>query len=292
MMAPEYYVFTGERIPDHVTHVRIGLALTVVPARAFQNHPSIEEVICHDGVEIIQTEAFECCPRLQRVIMPGVKIIGLQAFNECRALTYIECGKVERIGQWAFRECRSLSSIDMPSIKIVQMAAFYGCWGLVNVKFGNELESIRGGSFFDCRCLERISLPLKDGMVIADNSFTGCEKLESVNLVEGAVLHETVAGLLIEEWKNDMNEEIDSINQILPNTFAGNAVMNEAGGKAREIRSWISSVLRKIVRYKAHHHRYLNVAADSLQLALPNDILFKNILPFLELSSHSFDGEN
>ena len=65
-----------------------------------------------------------------------------------------------------------------------------------------------------------------------------------------------------------------------------------AGGKAREIRMWITLVLRKIVHYKAEHRRYLNEAAAILQPALPNDILLKSILPFLELPSYTFQGED
>ena len=289
MMAPEYYVFTGrdgEAIPRHVTHVLIDEALKFVPAWAFYKHPNIQEVICHDGVEIIQTEAFECCPRLRRVIMPGVKVIEQQAFNECRALTYIECGKLEIIGEMAFRECTSLSSIDLPSIKIVEEWAFNGCTNLISVKLGKDLVSLRGWAFFRCPSLERISLPLKNGMIDNDSVFQRCVKLNHVDLVEGAMLDETVAVLLLEEWKNDMNEEIDTINQVLPNTSAGN--FHEVGGKAQVIRAWIRSVLRKIVRYKAEHQRYLNEAATALHSALPNDIVLKNILPFLELPPHTF----
>ena len=45
---------------------------------------------------------------------------------------------------------------------------------------------------------------------------------------------------------------------------------------------------------ESEHRRYLNVAATALQPALPNDIVLKNILPFLalELPSHTFEGEN
>ena len=94
----------------------------------------------------------------------------------------------------------------------------------------------------------------------------------------------------MEEWKNDMNEEINAINRILPNTYAGN--FRDVGGKAQAMKSWIRSVLRKIIHYKAEHRRYLNVATAALQPALPNDIVLKNILPFLELPSHTFEGEN
>ena len=96
-----------------------------------------------------------------------------------------------------------------------------------------------------------------------------------------------------------MNEEIDSINQILPTASAGSGWDDEVfeeerdeyedGEKARAIRTWIRSVLRKIIHYKAEHQRLLDEATTSLQLALPHDIVKNNVLPFLELPSNTFE---
>ena len=289
-MAPEYYVFTGrdgEVIPRRITHVLIDKALKFVPAEAFYEHPNIEELICHDGVEKIEEFAFRNCPSLRRVIIPSVKVLEKSAFHVCRALTRIECSKLEIIGEYAFGGCKSLRSIDLPSIKIVEIYAFGGCTNLENAKFGKELESIGRGVFYYCTSLERISLPLKDGMIAEDSVFRECIRLNQVDLVGG--VHETIAAMLVEEWKNEMNEEIDEISQILPNTPAGNFA--DFGRKTQAIRAWISSVLRKYTLNKAEHRRYVNVAAATLKPALPNDILFKNVLPFLELPSDTFDGE-
>ena len=117
-----------------------------------------------------------------------------------------------------------------------------------------------------------------------------CAKLKHVDLIGG--VYETVAALLMEEWKNDMNEEIENISQILPDTPAGTIRYDDNGGKAQAIRTWIRSVLHKIVCYKAKHRRYLNVATAALQPALPNDIVLKNVLPFLELPSYTFEGDD
>ena len=288
MMEPNYYVFTGGRIPDHVTHVLIDEALKFVPRRAFFMHPNIQELICHDGVEKIGREAFCFCPSLRRVLMPGVKEIKKGAFVSCTALPYIECGKLEIIRMAAFLDCTSLSSVDLPSVRIVEGGAFTACENLTNAKFGMELESIRSQAFYNCPSLERITLPLKDGLITHDDTFQHRTNVHHVDLVGG--VHETIDALLLEEWKNDMNDEIDSIDQILPNTTAGN--WNDPGGKARAIRTWITSVLRKIIHYKAEHRRYLNVAAATLQPALPNDIVTNNVLSFLELPPHVFQGEN
>ena len=288
--APEYYIFTGrvgEVIPLHVTHVLIAKDLKFVPAQAFRNHPNIVEVICHDGVEKIEQWAFRNCLTLLRVIMPGVKEVEKEAFYFCEALTCIECGKLEIIGESGFGYCKSLSSIDLPSIRIVERYAFDDCRHLTNVNFGKDLESIGRWAFAGCRSLERIALPLKDGIISHDNTFQRCSKLNNVDLVGG--VHETIAAFLMEEWKDDAKDKIDSISQILPNTPVG---YRGAGGKAKAIRRWIRSVLRKYTHYEAEHRRCVNEAAAILQSALPNDIVLKSVLPFVDLPTGTFEGED
>ena len=291
-----YYVFTGrvgEVIPRRVRRVRIAESLKVVPARAIQQHPNIQEIECHDGVEKIEQFAFSNCPSLRRLIMPGVKEVEKSAIYNCTALTHIECGKLEIIGAWAFCNCESLRSIDLPSARIVKEFAFHYCMNLKKVKFGIELESIRSFAFNYCRSLERIALPLKDGLMQRDiDVFRGCIKLNRVDLVERSIVHETIAALLLEEWKNDMSNVIKKRNRELASAHSGPSFY--AGGKSQAIRWWIRSVLRKIVEYKAEHRRYLNATTTALQPALPDDIVLKNVLPFLflELPSYTFEGEN
>jgi len=203
-------------------------------------------------------------------------------------------GKLEIIGYQAFYGCKSLMSINLSSVKIVESWAFYCCKALTNVKFGKELESIRGGAFLRCTSLERITIPLKVGMITDDNTFQECENLKHVDLIEGAVLRDTIAALLLEEWRNDMHEEIVSINQILSTTPDGSGWneydYDDVGGKARAIRTWITSVLRKILHYKAEHRRLLDEdVATTLQLVLPQDIVMNSVLPFLELPSYTFE---
>ncbi len=92
----------------------------------------------------------------------------------------------------------------------------------------------------------------------------------------------------MEEWRNDINQEIDSINQILPTSEAGSNANDDGdyveGEKAHAIRRWIRSVLHKIMHYKAQHRRLLEEdAAPTLQGVLPQDIVMNSVLPFLEL---------
>eukprot|EP00984_Skeletonema_dohrnii_P032958 scaffold28179_cov72-Skeletonema_dohrnii-CCMP3373.AAC.1 len=221
--------------------------------------------------------------------MPGVEVVDGSAFLHCIALTDVECGKLENIGRYVFEGCKSLGSIDLPSAKIVQRYAFWDCEALTDVKFGDKLENIKRWAFYDCPSLERITIPLKEKM-FAWESFRGCTNLKHAILVEGE-LPETVAALQLEEWRNDMNKEIDSINQILP-TAPGEGWA--ARDNIRPIRTWIRSVLRKIIHYKTEHQRLLDEeAATALQLVLPQDIVMNNVLPFLELTAYTFEvGEH
>ncbi len=289
------YVYRGEEgeiIPDGATHIIVREDVRVILSGAFKDHPNIVEVICHEDVEKIERTAFFRCPCLRRVIIPGVKIVEKWAFFECDALTDVACGKLEIIGLKAFQYCESLRSINLPSARIVERCAFACCDTLMDVKFGSKLERFDESAFLSCTSLERITIPLKDGLITADDTFQECENLQQVDLAEGE-LHETIAALYFEEWRVDLYQQIDEINQTLPTADVGfyeDEEYQDVGEKAVAIRSWIRSVPGKILHYKAKHRRVLDDdVAPSLQHDLPQDIVRNSVLPFLELPSNAFE---
>ena len=298
----------GEVIPDEATHITVAEDCTFVHEQAFERHPNIIEVVCHLHVEKIEQMAFYECYSLRRVIMPGVKEVEYAAFSECKALTDVECGKLEIIKDSVFWGCRSLRSISLPSARILERCSFINCQALADVKFGKNLERIEQSTFIQCISLKRITIPLKNGLFTCNgiieqpnrSIFIGCENLEEVDLVEGAVLQETVAALQLEEWRKDMNREIQSIRTNIRRARPGRYYYTadhiladiDPGQKAQVILAWIRSVLRKIVRYKAEHERLLREELEpTLQLVLPHDIVMNSVLPFLQLPSYSFEGE-
>ena len=254
--------------PDNATHVV--LHVDYIPLGAFLEHPHIVEVICRDRVKKIGAGAFADCPNLRRVIMPGVKIVESAVFILCPSLEDVECGKLEIIKQKAFGSCISLRSINLPSARIIEEMAF-SATALTEVIFGSNLERIDRIAFSGCTVLERITIPLKDGIITEDNIFAGCDNLNRAYLVEGEV-HATIASFDSEEWRDDMKREIDSINQLLPNASAGyyDAEEEEWIGveKVRVIRTWIRSVIDKMNHYKAEHQRLLNETATMIELAI------------------------
>ena len=234
-----HYVYTSEgNPPEDATHVSIHKSITVIPEKLFSQHPNIIELICHINVKKIEEEAFYCCPRLKRLVMPGVEEMEWGAFLECEAIEHIECEQLEIIRPYAFSDCTSLGNIDLPSAKIVERGAFDNCTSLSDVKFGRNLESIGQGAFYIDTNLIRIQIPLKNDLFnYADNNyadndvFVGCGEFREVGLVDEATIYETADALLLDEWKNDMNQEIDSINKILPNVDAGGDDEDHVGDK-------------------------------------------------------------
>ena len=64
----------------------------------------------------------------------------------------------------------------------------------------------------------------------------------------------------METWRNEINEEIDRINQVLLDT--------PASEKAEAIQEWIESVLDRMEYYKAEHQVLLKEVMTLLELAL------------------------
>jgi hypothetical protein len=118
------------------------------------------------------------------------------------------------------------------------------------VKFGDKLESIGKGAFGNCTSLERIAIPLKDGMIndhadeFYSDVFRGCKNLKHVDLV--GEVHETIAALHLEDWRNDMNAAIDDIFRILLHTPVYDAqfpiplmLVRFRDGKGWAVQRWI-----------------------------------------------------
>eukprot|EP00986_Skeletonema_menzelii_P004536 scaffold1552_cov151-Skeletonema_menzelii.AAC.1 len=223
------FVYMGgdQEVPDGVTHAIIDPSVKIVPRRAFSYRRQLVSVIFHDGVEIIEDDAFARCVSLRGIKLLGVREIGAGAFQGCSAL--------------------SIRSIKMPSVRTVQDFAFSQCRQLNDVEFGIELETIGSFSFYNCN-LQRIVIPLKDNLFpLSANEqrykqFVGCNNLTTVDLVGVEAINNTISSLLLKSWKDELNQEIDRINQELPDT--------QAHEKTDLIRRWIISVIERMEHYK------------------------------------------
>jgi hypothetical protein len=258
----DIFVYTGgdQEVPFGVKRVRIAENVDTIPARAFQNCYQLIEVEGHKKIKKIEVDAFYCCRRLRIVNkMQGVIEMEAGAFSNCSALSELEFDKLEIIGNYAFSRCKSIRSISIPSIRMVGRYAFQNFTSLTDAVFGKDLERIERYAFHYCTALRRIVIPLKHGLIVDDNVFNLCENLSRVDALVGGI-HTTISSLHLQTWRNKMKEEIDRINQTLPNT--------RAIEKAGEIKEWITRVLSRMIYYKIEHQTLVKEAMTLLELAL------------------------
>ncbi len=264
----DVFVYTGggQEVPRDVKRVRIAATIDTILARAFEWCQQLIEVEGHDKIKKIERDAFYRCYRLRRVTkMTGLIEIGCAGFEFCSDLSELELDKLEIIGNCAFLDCRSLTSINMPSVRIVGSGAFNGCKNMTCAAFGETLEriEINRSTFFNCTALRRIAIPLEDNLFLDNDSyrgcksFYGCENLSRVDVIGG--IHKTISSLHLETWRNEMEAEIDTINQTLPNI---------ASEQTRSIKQWSERVLNRMEHYKNEHKMLVKEAMTLLELAL------------------------
>jgi len=255
----EIFVYTGgdQVVPYDVRRVRIAKSVTIIPRRAFEFRRSLIYVEFHDGIERIEGFAFGGCSSLRSVKLLGVKIVKAEAFNNCTQLMDVDSNKLETIEDGAFNHCTSLRTVTMPCVRNIRTYAFATCRQLTDLEFGEGLETIEEDAFCGCQRLRGIAMPLKDDM-IGDHGFRFCPYLATVDLVGG--IHNTIASLHMESWRDEMKGEINRINQVLPDT--------NPFSKTVVIQQWIRSVIRRLNHCKAEHKELLKEATTLLELAL------------------------
>ena len=285
----DVFVYTGGEVPRHLrrttTHVRIHKSVKKIIESAFEGCKNLMSVEMHDGVEIIEGGAFDGCKFLRGIKLTGVRVIGHGAFYNCTALTDVDFGdKLETIAELAFSNT-SLRNIKLPNVRSIGNDAFSFCKQLTEVELSEDLETIGEEAFYNCPrlrrialpCLRRIALPWENNL-LGVNVFSNCPNLSQVDLVGG--IHKTISSLLLDSWRNKMNEEINRINQDLPNTrgdlpntssnenTAGIGPFPPADRKTVAIQDWLEIVLLRIDHYKSEHYKLLKQFTTLLELAL------------------------
>lgn len=123
----------------------------------------IESVVCGDYLEVIDSNAFGCCPYLESFRSDGDSLyeINSYAFFECYELMYVDISGVTKVKKDGFYDCSPLQTIDLgDSIEELELYAFHD----VSIKYiylPSSLKKISGDgtgnySFYDCKDLESI----------------------------------------------------------------------------------------------------------------------------------------
>lgn len=164
-------------VPDSVSKIGEG---------AFSNLEGLKTIIIPGTVKEIGNGAFQFNSTLETVIIQeGVEKIDESAFNQCINLKRVELPEsIKSIGRYAFNFCESLTSIEIPSkITEISPSSFGCCYRLSNVKFRGESVTKISSSSFANTAINSIDIT-KNVQELSNNSFIGCNDLETINIDE------------------------------------------------------------------------------------------------------------
>ena len=252
------FVYSGGQAPYNVRHVRVDESIDAIADEAFWNNPYLEYIEMHNRVGRIGYQAFRYCPALKGIKLSGVEVIEYGAFADCGLLEYVEFGnKLRSIEECAFFNCTSIERVQFASPLHVGKYAFEDCEKLTEVELPEEVKGVECGAFEFCPSLQRISMPLKDG-IFRDQAVYGCEKLSTINIIGS--IHKTISYLSLESWRNEIYDEIDRVNTVLPDA--------DQKEKTHIIQQWMKSVSGIVEHYKNEHYNLIHEAMIQLDLAL------------------------
>lgn len=175
-----------------LTEIKIPDSVNEIGEYTFGNCKSLSYIDIPNGVPILHRSLLANCSNLRSVTIPdSVVTIDDSAFIRCSALESISIpNSVVTIGNDAFAYS-GLKEIEIPdSVINIGYGAFFRCKNLASVRLSDQLSEMTGnnysteGMFADCDSLKSIVIP-DSVKKIGRNTFSGCDKLETVTIGSG-----------------------------------------------------------------------------------------------------------
>lgn len=164
---------------DNLNDIQWPETLIEIGKSAFEDCKSLESAELPETLTTIGERAFADCESLEKVVLPeSVREIGESAFYSCDNLkTAIISGGIERIPNHCFSYCSQLTNVELPeslteignsafsntAIKTIRLpqalqsigeSAFYHNSDLEYIFIPEQVSSIEGGCFSDCKSLK------------------------------------------------------------------------------------------------------------------------------------------
>ncbi|MBR1576403.1 MAG: leucine-rich repeat protein [Bacteroidales bacterium] len=169
--------------------------LKEIPAQAFLNCRSLEEITIPESVDRIRADAFNGCSSLKSIVVPeNVKEIWGGAFKSCTSLTSVtlpdnaDIAPVNASGTQAgqtFQGCTALESITLPSNLTAIGAQTFQESGLFAIHLPSGLKTIGANAFYKCSHLNIITLPASLETVSA-GAFGECSNIIYAEIEPGS----------------------------------------------------------------------------------------------------------
>ena len=147
----------------------------------------LREVVLNQGLEIIGSNAFFWCEKLEKIDIPDtVKEIGKGALQGCKKLTEIKLPDgLTCLEDSLFSSCHSLKTVSVPdSVSEIGDGVFWMCSQLAEFKFPNGVTKIGSMAFDGCRNLKEIIIPTSV-KTIDNSAFSGCYGIKNIAIPEG-----------------------------------------------------------------------------------------------------------
>lgn len=149
-------IFAPERSVGERFAVRDGVE--VIESGAFEFNRIVEKIVLPPSVREIGCAAFFGCGRLRAVNLENIKALGKYAFEGCTRLEEVSLS-CEEIPEKAFSTCHHLGSLILKNTRVIGRYAFFYCENrLLRAVLPEGLERLDDSAFYKCKKLS-IELP-------------------------------------------------------------------------------------------------------------------------------------
>lgn len=197
---------------------------------------NVEEVVLPEGIETIDSDAFNFCTKLRKINFPEtLKVIGHGAFKGCFFLETVILPKtMKEISDYAFYEAgikqlilpenvnfvgtevfagTNIETIDIPEDFTLTPTMFERCQKLRSVNLLGNHITIPGRCFGDCINLTEIDIT--KAALIKDEAFRGCQ-----NLSVSTIPADTLVAVSAFEESGATDVIIEDISKVCNRVFA------------------------------------------------------------------------
>lgn len=156
VVSHEFDADTGEG-----TVVYAGDVTKIAPS-AFWHTEALTTITIPEGVQTIDSHAFDECFNLTTVHLPNsLTYVGAWLFEDCTSLTSVNIPtSLPTLSSFMFHRCTSLTDIDIPdNVTLIESCAFEGCTGLTSIYIPASVTKIRTAAFAGCTNLTKVITP-------------------------------------------------------------------------------------------------------------------------------------
>ncbi|MGN0600261.1 MAG: fibronectin type III domain-containing protein [Oscillospiraceae bacterium] len=148
----------------HDSKVTVPTTVEYIGEGAFAGNNDITEVVIPASCTLVETNAFNSCGKLKKVVFKGDASIGNSAFQYCINLKTVEIkgSFASEIGSRAFSSCQALESITAEkntSEFEISYRAFENCYSLKEFAIPDKCTNIYGEAFLNCTKLKEVVIP-------------------------------------------------------------------------------------------------------------------------------------